>query len=653
MSRLPTPGADAGSWGTVLNDFLSVSHSADGKLKNQVTNVKDFGAIGDGTSRPLSGIYATLADAQAVHPTAAALSDELDGVATQTAINYLRDHGGGTLFSPRGTYICNTTILIPTCNTFDSTIEKNVNWCGEFGGTEYKWNIDLGLGTRAVSPADSTDGGIGTKHEGFIRDLRFVGPNEVFTLGSAPCQMKGCAFGAGRKVQNVMISYFYGNLVVVGDHTRFENVRAHYGYYNCYYENPYTNLYGDFVFDKCAFNTAAMGAIGIHYKAAAQGTFNGCYIGGAPYALFKEKNASGNNSTSFGNSEFNNCMFEFCGNALLSDSDEAAGNTPWNYLKAVYMRHCYFSWDATKKISANAAGAIINAGTVERLYIEDLKEVAGWTPGTRGIFDIVIMIGMHLQGDVYQLGLNATAGGVQIFYYRADDGHAGVTFQQVGNDFSATGRLMWCASAVAVGNGVRQSNLLVALASDLTAGPFCGIAITPTDGTATQYLFVAETGYYLRAVLDATLDSTKRNLKLSSTAGQFTSAQDRHDGEVVAFQLKGSGTTARVKLLQNIIVNGEHTRTIYTVSSTSYTLTTTLLQRGYLRCTAAGAVTITIPTNASASIPVGAEWSVRSVGAGGITVSAAGGVTLNGSGTISQNTTKRLTKVGTDEWDIA
>src|SRR5690242_20709919 len=33
MSRLPTPGADAGNWGTILNDFLTVGHNADGTLK--------------------------------------------------------------------------------------------------------------------------------------------------------------------------------------------------------------------------------------------------------------------------------------------------------------------------------------------------------------------------------------------------------------------------------------------------------------------------------------------------------------------------------------------------------------------------------------------------------------------------------------------
>jgi len=34
MSRLPVPGSDSGQWGEVLNDFLSVSHDADGTLKS-------------------------------------------------------------------------------------------------------------------------------------------------------------------------------------------------------------------------------------------------------------------------------------------------------------------------------------------------------------------------------------------------------------------------------------------------------------------------------------------------------------------------------------------------------------------------------------------------------------------------------------------
>jgi hypothetical protein len=45
MSRLPTPGGDDGNWGTILNDFLDVSHAADGTLD---TNVVDTSQIKDG-----------------------------------------------------------------------------------------------------------------------------------------------------------------------------------------------------------------------------------------------------------------------------------------------------------------------------------------------------------------------------------------------------------------------------------------------------------------------------------------------------------------------------------------------------------------------------------------------------------------------------
>lgn len=34
MARLPQPGADAGNWGAILNDFLSQVHNSDGTLKS-------------------------------------------------------------------------------------------------------------------------------------------------------------------------------------------------------------------------------------------------------------------------------------------------------------------------------------------------------------------------------------------------------------------------------------------------------------------------------------------------------------------------------------------------------------------------------------------------------------------------------------------
>lgn len=40
MTRLPTPGGDDGSWGSILNDFLSQSHNSDGSLKDSAISNK-------------------------------------------------------------------------------------------------------------------------------------------------------------------------------------------------------------------------------------------------------------------------------------------------------------------------------------------------------------------------------------------------------------------------------------------------------------------------------------------------------------------------------------------------------------------------------------------------------------------------------------
>lgn len=82
MARLPTVGGDDGDWGTVLNQFLQVSHNNDGSLKNLFINVKDYGAVGDGTTD--------------------------DTAAIQAAVT------AGNTFIPAGTYRITSTITIPS-----------------------------------------------------------------------------------------------------------------------------------------------------------------------------------------------------------------------------------------------------------------------------------------------------------------------------------------------------------------------------------------------------------------------------------------------------------------------------------------------------------------------------------------------------------
>ena len=69
-------------------------------------NIKNYGAVADGTSHKVNERYATLGAAQAVWPCVTDIAnDEIDWAATQTAITEMFGHtNGGTVYAPRGSY---------------------------------------------------------------------------------------------------------------------------------------------------------------------------------------------------------------------------------------------------------------------------------------------------------------------------------------------------------------------------------------------------------------------------------------------------------------------------------------------------------------------------------------------------------------------
>lgn len=92
---------------------------------------------------------------------------------------------------------------------------------------------------------------------------------------------------------------------------------------------------------------------------------------------------------------------------------------------------------------------------------------------------------------------------------------------------------------------------------------------------------------------------------------------------------------------------------ISSVSTTGFTLSSSY-NGAFVRCTNAAQVTVTIPTNASVSLPVGYWVTLYAEGAGGITVSVSG-ITTTGSSafkSIYQNEALTLTKVATDTWAV-
>lgn len=77
MARLPIIGADNGTWGSVLNDFLAQSHNSDGSLKNTaVTATGVYTKPGTGIPRSdlASDVQASLDSAD--NPSASALTGE-------------------------------------------------------------------------------------------------------------------------------------------------------------------------------------------------------------------------------------------------------------------------------------------------------------------------------------------------------------------------------------------------------------------------------------------------------------------------------------------------------------------------------------------------------------------------------------------------
>lgn len=74
--------------------------------RNDIAHPKDYGAIADGSYHPLSEIYTSLSDAQAVYPHATSLSQSIDWAAFQSALN----SGTGTVDYRSGKYFVNDNL---------------------------------------------------------------------------------------------------------------------------------------------------------------------------------------------------------------------------------------------------------------------------------------------------------------------------------------------------------------------------------------------------------------------------------------------------------------------------------------------------------------------------------------------------------------
>ena len=93
MARLPQPGADSGTWGDILNEYLSTAHKADGSLKDGVvgatalaTNAVTVASIADGTITEAKLATAVQTKLNAASTTDPTLGGDLAGTASNAQI---------------------------------------------------------------------------------------------------------------------------------------------------------------------------------------------------------------------------------------------------------------------------------------------------------------------------------------------------------------------------------------------------------------------------------------------------------------------------------------------------------------------------------------------------------------------------------------
>lgn len=165
---------------------------------------------------------------------------------------------------------------------------------------------------------------------------------------------------------------------------------------------------------------------------------------------------------------------------------------------------------------------------------------------------------------------------------------------------------------------------------------------------------------------DQDLSGLVATSQLSTTATNNSVAQRGALGQIAATTISATGGTSSFSSAAvsgtltagSISLNGvSRDSWLYTPTTDSSTARTLALADAvrYLRFTNVGAITLTVPTNASVAFPVGTVIPIRrATGAGAITLSITG-VTVNGSAgapSVAAGANFALQKIATDEWDF-
>ena len=460
---------------------------------------QQFGAIGDGSSHPASASgFGSLTSLQATYPFATALTNEMDWLGHQAAINAATTKGG-TIYTPAGNYqMTNSnsaadgsgTLTFPEVGDWyssGSTIPQ-VNWIGDGAGpTVIRWANDLGTGKFGVTFANRATTTLGSS--GFFQDLAFEGPYLGVGFGQKPANMHGIGWAARRKMLRCKIFGFNGGLCICGDQTLFIQVEVQACYYGIYFDVYNTSLYGNHVFIKCLSENCKEAAVAVSNSSLiGDSEFLSCAFTGSPFGIFKE--TGGTQSQVLYGCSFRSTQFEALGNGMISDG-LASGSHVATILRTVF-ENCEFQWDSGFKDTGMPATAIIAVAEMQQVTFRGFMEPQLWQPGSATMFDSDSVSQVHMSGDIDTLVGNmgslpfATIANIDGTYW---------TVEQTGK---WSGRVFGKNNAVTVAAGdvlVLSAANFVQRAAGTNTERFIGIAQNaPNTATAYAPIVVATRG---------------------------------------------------------------------------------------------------------------------------------------------------------------
>lgn len=412
-------------------------------------DIREYGAIWDGRSHPLSQRYATLEEARTVYSFVTSLDEELDWAATQAAINDVvaNWHAAGQRFGaivmlPPGTGRLNRALFYPANPVWISENYPVVHLTGHGrGSTILEWRDNSALidGGYAIQPRNAVvaDGriewegdhallhsdcrlsgfalrGPGAWHDfpaptsrvEFVARYGFDTPDwstafnrDNARIGQLFENYGGLSAGEATILNDLTIEGFS-----VGINWRGGQKLASYVYVlNCYYALYVTftpEAHGDFLIQKSNFS-GRFAAVALAPGAGFFGHLDTCFIGSSPYGFYKEGTDAnltaeqaielhGAHWNSFLSGMLSYCQFESIGNSVICEGNIGRRHQ----ISDLTLQNCaYIDWHdfSFPRSDVGYRGAILNDALIDvgrwsRISILRNLDPEWWRPRDIALF---------------------------------------------------------------------------------------------------------------------------------------------------------------------------------------------------------------------------------------------------------------------------